>query len=84
MADFLDKHGQSSDDIDQKVSRTIRKLRDCGFNINSAPNRSYELVESSFPVLLSPKQRESLALAAYVLSRAISFSREPKDARVSG
>jgi hypothetical protein len=68
MTDFLDEHGQSSDDIDQKVSRTIRKLRDCGFKINSAPNRPYELVESSFPVLLSPKQRESLALAAYILS----------------
>jgi predicted DNA-binding transcriptional regulator YafY len=68
MADFLAQRGLASDDIDQKVSRAIRKLRDCGFKINSAPNRPYELVESSFPVLLSPKQHDSLALAAYILS----------------
>ncbi|MBE9111602.1 WYL domain-containing protein [Nodosilinea sp. LEGE 07298] len=78
MADFLDEHGQSSNDIDQKVSRTIRKLRDCGFKINSAPNRPYELVESTFPVLFSPKQRESLALAAYVLSD-MGFSAQASD-----
>jgi predicted DNA-binding transcriptional regulator YafY len=78
MADFLDEHGQSSDDIAQKVSRTIRKLRDCGFKISSAPNRPYELVESAFPVLLSPKQRESLALAAYILSD-MGFSAQASD-----
>ncbi|ASC71707.1 hypothetical protein XM38_026610 [Halomicronema hongdechloris C2206] len=78
MTDFLDRHGQSSNDIDQKVSRAIRKLRDCGFTISSAPNRPYELVESSFPVLLSPKQRDSLALAAYVLSD-MGFSAQASD-----
>ncbi len=78
MTDFLDEHGQSSDDIDQKVSRAIRKLRDCGFKIDSAPNRPYELVESSFPVLLSPKQRESIALAAYILSD-MGFSAQASD-----
>ncbi|MFH7241350.1 MAG: helix-turn-helix transcriptional regulator [Spirulina sp.] len=78
MTDFLDEHGQSSDDIDQKVSRAIRKLRDCGFKINSAPNRPYELVESCFPVLLSPKQRESIALAAYILSD-MGFSAQASD-----
>jgi hypothetical protein len=46
----------------------IAKLRACGFEIRSAPNRPYELVESSFPVILSTEQRQALALAAYFLS----------------
>ncbi|MEM9119525.1 MAG: WYL domain-containing protein [Cyanobacteria bacterium P01_F01_bin.56] len=68
MSDFLDQHGKSTADILQKLTRTIRKLRDCGFEIHSAPNRPYELIESNFPVILSPEQREALALAAYFLS----------------
>ena len=68
MSDFLDQHGKSTEDILQKLTRTIRKLRDCGFEIHSAPNRPYELIESNFPVILSPEQREALALAAYFLS----------------
>jgi predicted DNA-binding transcriptional regulator YafY len=68
LSDFLDQHEQSADDILQKLTRTIRKLRDCGFEIRSAPNRPYELVESSFPVILSTEQRQALALAAYFLT----------------
>jgi len=55
-------------DISQKIVRTIAKLRKCGFEINSAPHHPYELVASSFPVILSGEQRQALALAAYFLS----------------
>ncbi|AFY31713.1 YafY family protein [Calothrix sp. PCC 7507] len=67
---FLEQHGKSTDDADvkQKLTRTIRKLRDCGIEIKSAPHRPYELVESNFPVLLSTEQREALAVAAYFLA----------------
>ncbi|MEH1855486.1 helix-turn-helix transcriptional regulator [Nostoc sp.] len=67
---FLEQHGKSTDDADvkQKLTRTIRKLRDCGIEIKSAPHHPYELVESNFPVLLSTKQREALAVAAYFLA----------------
>ena len=68
LSDFLDRHGKPSEDPLQKLSGTIRKLKDCGFNIKSAPNRPYELVESSFPVILSVEQRQALTLAANVLS----------------
>lgn len=46
----------------------IRKLKDCGFEIRSAPNRPYELTESVFPVILSEEQRQALALAAHFLA----------------
>ncbi len=65
---FLDDHGKSSDDTAQKLTRTIRKLRDCGIEIKSAPHHPYQLVESNFPVILSTEQREALARAAYILS----------------
>lgn len=68
LSDFLNQHEKYADDILQKLSRTMRKLRDCGFEIHSAPNRPYELVESSFPVILSTNQRQALALAAYFLT----------------
>lgn len=68
LLDFLESKEKSVDDILQKLTRTIRKLRDCGFEIRSAPNRPYELIESNFPVILAPEQREALALAAYFLS----------------
>ena len=64
---FLEKHGQSTNDVMRKVSRMIAKMRDCGFEIRSAPNRPYELIRSSFPVILTPDQREALAMAAYIL-----------------
>ncbi len=68
LSAFLEQKEKSSEDILQKLTRTIAKLRACGFDIRSAPNRPYELVESSFPVILSTEQRQALALAAYFLS----------------
>lgn len=68
LSDFLEQHEKSAEDILQKLTRTIRRLRDCGFEIRSAPNRPYELVESSFPVILTQDQRQALALAVYFLS----------------
>ncbi|GAB1539107.1 hypothetical protein NUACC21_17720 [Scytonema sp. NUACC21] len=66
---FLEQHGQSTDaDVKQKLTRTIRKLRDCGIEIRSGTHSPYELVESNFPLLLSTEQREALAIAAYFLS----------------
>lgn len=68
LSDFLEQHGKSSEDILQKVTRMIRKLKDCGFEIRSAPHHPYELLESTFPVLLSTEQRQALAMAAYFLA----------------
>jgi predicted DNA-binding transcriptional regulator YafY len=65
----LEEHGKSTDaDVKQKLTRTIRKLRDCGIEIKSGTHSPYELVESNFPVLLSTEQRQALAIAAYFLS----------------
>jgi predicted DNA-binding transcriptional regulator YafY len=64
----LSDRGFAAEDLSQKITRMIAKLRDCGFEVDSAPNRPYELVESSFPVILSTEQRQALALAAYFLS----------------
>jgi predicted DNA-binding transcriptional regulator YafY len=58
----------SCEDLPQKITRVIGKLRDCGFEIRSAPNRPYELVESVFPVILSEEQRQALAMAAHFLA----------------
>jgi predicted DNA-binding transcriptional regulator YafY len=68
ISNFLEQHGKSSEDIPQKVTRMIRKLKDCGFEIKSAPHRPYELVESHFPVILSTEQRQALAMAANFLA----------------
>jgi predicted DNA-binding transcriptional regulator YafY len=67
---FLEQHGKSTDnaDVKQKLTRTIRKLRDCGIEIESGTHSPYQLVESNFPVLLSTEQRQALAVAAYFLS----------------
>jgi predicted DNA-binding transcriptional regulator YafY len=67
LSSSLDAAGYSVEDLPQKLTRMIGKLRECGFEIRSAPNRPYELVESSFPVILSQEQSQSLALASYVL-----------------
>ncbi|MCS7030031.1 MAG: WYL domain-containing protein [Gloeomargarita sp. SKYG116] len=75
LGDFLEGHGQSTGDLEQKIVRVIRKLRDCGFQIRSGPHRPYELVASAFPVLLSAEQRQALALGAYLLE-TLGFSRE--------
>jgi predicted DNA-binding transcriptional regulator YafY len=73
MTNFLEKKGKSTSDVPQKLTRMISKLRECGFEIRSAPNRPYELIESSFPIILSQEQRQSLALASYVLD-GLGFS----------
>lgn len=65
---FLEKHGKTTEDVSQKLTRTIRKLKDCGFEIKSAPNRPYELLETNFPVILSIEQKQALAIAAQLLS----------------
>ncbi|MEL7038571.1 MAG: WYL domain-containing transcriptional regulator [Cyanobacteria bacterium J06592_8] len=64
LSPFLERYDKASGDLSQKIVRTISKLRDCGFQITSAPNRPYTLVESNFPVLLSREQRQALAMAA--------------------
>lgn len=68
LSEYLAAQGHTVEDISQKLSRMISKLRDCGFEIRSAPNRPYELIHSNFPVILSSEQREALAMAAYFLS----------------
>ena len=73
MTTFLEKNGKSTSDVPQKLTRMISKLRACGFEIKGVPNCPYELIESSFPVILSQEQRQSLALASYVLD-GLGFS----------
>lgn len=68
MSEFLTKYGKEDGDTLQKVTRTISKLKDCGFEIASAPSKPYELLESSFPVILSSQQKQALCTAAYILS----------------
>jgi predicted DNA-binding transcriptional regulator YafY len=62
-------------DLDQKVVRTIAKLRECGFEIKGVPHHPYTLVESSFPVILTPAQREAIDMAVRVLSD-MGFAKE--------
>lgn len=68
LTQFLEQQGQSSGDVAQKLARTIRKLRDCGFEIHCAPSYPYQLRESNFPVILSSQQKEALYLATNLLS----------------
>ncbi|MGB3403842.1 MAG: WYL domain-containing protein [Microcoleaceae cyanobacterium] len=68
LAAFLERYDKAEGDILQKVDGIIRKLRDCGFEIQSAPSHPYTLIESNFPVLLSPQQREALAMTANFLT----------------
>ncbi|ACK64603.1 conserved hypothetical protein [Rippkaea orientalis PCC 8801] len=75
LTQHLEKQGKSSGDVLQKLTRTIAKLRDCGFEIKSAPNCPYELIESNFPLILSSQQKQALYLATYVLSN-MGFSAE--------
>ncbi|NEZ54667.1 helix-turn-helix transcriptional regulator [Adonisia turfae] len=81
---FLEENGQSTDDATRKISRMIGKMRDCGFEIKSAPNRTYELVQSNFPVILTPYQREALALAAYILNDMGFSSQASQILQISG
>lgn len=64
----LGDRGFAAGDLSQKITRTITRLRDCGFDIKGAPNRPYELVDSRFPVILSTEQRQALAMAAELLA----------------
>ncbi|HYW22069.1 MAG TPA: WYL domain-containing protein [Nodularia sp. (in: cyanobacteria)] len=68
LENLLSDRGFESGDWSQKITRVISKLRDCGFDIKAAPNRPYELVESVFPVILAPEQRQALAMAANLLA----------------
>jgi len=43
---FMEEHSKSCDDIPQKLTRTIRKLRECGIEIKSALHRPYLLHKS--------------------------------------
>ncbi|MFP4119610.1 helix-turn-helix transcriptional regulator [Coleofasciculus sp.] len=73
LSEFLEQHGKPPGDILQKLTRTISQLRDCGFDIKSAPHHPYELMDSNFPLILSPEQRQALAMAAYFLD-SMGFS----------
>lgn len=78
LAEFLTEHGESTDDILRRISRAIKKLRDSGFEIRSAPNRPYELIKSNFPLILTPAQRDALVLAARALAD-MGFSSEASE-----
>ncbi len=67
LSAFLERYDKGSGDMNQKVNRMIRQLRDCGFEIQSAPSHPYKLIKSNFPVLLSTDQRQALAMAANFL-----------------
>ena len=75
MTRFLATYGKKDGDTIQKVTRTISKLKNCGFQINSAPSKPYQLLESSFPILLSAQQKQALHTAAYILAD-MGFSAE--------
>jgi predicted DNA-binding transcriptional regulator YafY len=68
LGEYLEAQGQTSGDVLQKLTRTIAKLRNCGFHISCAPNHPYTLLESNLPLLLSSQQKEALYLATYLLS----------------
>lgn len=68
LENLLRDRDVSCEDLPQKITRVIRKLKDCGFQIRSAPNRPYELIESSFPVILAEEQRQALTMAAHFLA----------------
>lgn len=68
LTEYLEQQKKSGGDLNQKITRTIRKLRECDFEINSKPNRPYELIESNFPLILSQQQKEALYLAVQLLS----------------
>lgn len=68
MAEYLEKQGSTTKDVLQKVTRTIHKLRECGFDIESAPHHPYILKNSNFPVILSTEQRQALYYSAYFLN----------------
>ncbi|ACK70143.1 conserved hypothetical protein [Gloeothece citriformis PCC 7424] len=68
LSEYLEKQGIEAKDVLQKLTRTIPKLRKCGFIIESAPHHPYVLKESNFPLILSVEQRQALYIAAYFLA----------------
>jgi predicted DNA-binding transcriptional regulator YafY len=78
LAEFLEKQDKPCDDVLQKLTRTIRQLRDCGMEIDSAPHHPYTLQNSNFPVILAPLQRQSLYMAAYLLEN-MGFSAQASE-----
>ena len=73
---LLGERGFADGDLGQKITRTITKLRSCGFEIKSAPNQPYKLVTSDFPVIITEEQRQALAMACVLLA-SLGFSAEP-------
>lgn len=69
LLEYLEKQGLKTGDVLQKLTRTIPKLRECGFEIESAPHHPYTLKKSNFPVILSIEERQTLYLSAYVLTQ---------------
>jgi predicted DNA-binding transcriptional regulator YafY len=72
---LLGERGFADGDLGQKITRTITKLRSCGFEIKSAPNQPYKLVTSDFPVIITEEQRQALAMACELLA-SLGFSAE--------
>lgn len=77
---FLETRNEPLGDIQQKVDRTIRKLRNCGFEISCAPSHPYRLKTSHFPIILSSEQKKALSLSASLLDN-LQFSTEAADIR---
>ena len=75
LGHYLESIGQLSSDPTQKLDRALRKLRSCGFEIDSAPHRPYQLRASNFPVLLTPSQRQAIAKANHLFQQ-MGFSAE--------
>ncbi|MFM7363775.1 MAG: helix-turn-helix transcriptional regulator [Cuspidothrix sp.] len=71
----LGDRGFEAGDLEQKITRTISKLRDCGFQITSAPNCPYTLLISTFPIILSQEQKEALVIASELLAN-LGFTTE--------
>lgn len=74
VEDFFDRSDRQLDDVRQKFDRTLRELRECGFEIECRP---YRLVESNFPVILSASQRQALYRGADFLTD-LGFTSEAK------
>ncbi|MBE9041408.1 WYL domain-containing protein, partial [Oscillatoriales cyanobacterium LEGE 11467] len=72
---FLQQRGEKPGDVVQKLDRTIAKLRECGFEIDSTSHSPYVLRESNFPLILSPEQRQALGMAVQFLAN-MGFSAE--------
>lgn len=65
---YAEDRDKRFEDITQKVTRTIAKLRDCGFAIESSTHAPYRLIESNFPLIISTEQKQALQKAAELLA----------------